>query len=363
MLASFLIFLFFLKSLEKKVNVYFTKDITPSNMLRIFKKLNIQLKGNIGLKVHTGEEGGKYFLTPDFLKEIYDFTNGTFIECNAAYNGSRNTTERHMDLLRKHGWLNNSRRTVIMDENCNNDFNLTIENSEVIKQNIVGEHLRDFNSCVVLSHFKGHPMGGFGGALKQLSIGFASQAGKTWIHTGGTITKWEDMDYFLANDLNFTAAMGDAASSIVKYFRNKGDIAFINVLANISLYCDCAGDLAPKPKIHDIGILASTDPVAVDQACLDMIKKHVDTGTDELLEQIRNLSGENIINVAAKHKIGSREYNLIDIDKRDFSGLIIFISIIFGAILIAGVLAYCLGKKSKGNPKEKNISLVEQKED
>ena len=339
-------------------------------MVRIFEKLNIQLKGRIGLKVHSGEAGGKYFLSPDFLQEIYDYTNGTFIECNAAYNGSRNTTENHRQLLKEHGWVANDRRTVIMDENCSNDFNLTIDNPEMIKENIVGEHLKDFDSCIVLAHFKGHPMGGFGGSLKQLSIGFASQAGKTWIHTVGNITNWEDMDYYLANDLNFTSAMGDAASSIVNYFRKRGGIAFINVMSNISLYCDCAGDLAPEPKIHDIGILASTDPVAIDRACLDLIKKHVDNGTDELLEQIRNLTGENIITVAEKHGIGSQKYNLIDIDKEDMpfqgsaTGLIVFICIIFGAVSIAILLAFCLNKKSRESKESSNsMSLVEAKEE
>lgn len=361
MLKYFLIFLFICSSFEK-ADVYFTKDITPSNMVKIFKKLGVELKGNIGLKVHSGETGGKYFLSPNFLQEIYDYTKGTFIECNAAYDGGRNTTERHQELLKAHGWKDNNRRTVIMDENCTEDFKLQIDNPLMIKENIVGGHLKDFDSCIVLSHFKGHPMGGFGGALKQLSIGFASQAGKTWIHTGGQITEWQKMDYYLANDLDFTAAMGDAASSIVNYFRNNGGIAFINVMSNISLYCDCAGADAPEPKIHDMGILASTDPIALDRACLDMIKKHVDNGTDELLEQIKNLTGENIIFSAEKHGIGSQEYNFIDIDKKDYTILIIFICIMVPAILIAGIIAFVFCRKRKGSNEEK-ISLVERKEE
>ena len=369
MISFIIILLAFYKSLlEEKANVYFTKDITPSNMVKIFKKLNITLKGKVGLKVHSGETGGKYFLSPDFLQEIYEYVNGTFIECNAAYDGGRNTTERHKELLKDHGWLDKNRRTVIMDEDCSNDFNLTIENPEIIEENIVGGHLSDFDSCIVLAHFKGHPMGGFGGALKQLSIGFASQAGKTWIHTGGNITRWQDMDYFLANEQNFTAAMGDAASSIVNYFRKRGGIAFINVMSNISLWCDCAGADAPEPKIHDMGILASTDPVAIDRACLDMIRNHTDVGTDELLEQIKNLTGENIITVAEKHGIGSQEFNFIDIDENtpfqgSATGLIIFICIIVGAVSIAVLLAFWLNKKDKFRKKEKEVSLVETKED
>lgn len=372
MLEYFLFFIF-INNIFGISDVYFIENITSSNMIKIFKKLNISLQEKVGLKVHTGETGGKYFLRPDFLQEIYDYTNGTFIECNAAYEGSRHTTELHKSLLKDHGWVNNSRRTVIMDENPDNDEELNIRNGEMIHNNIVGEHLKDFDSCIVLSHFKGHPMGGYGGALKQLSIGFASQKGKTWIHTGGQIKNWTQMDDYLANDLNFTAAMGDAASSIVDYFRNKGGIAFINVMANISLICDCGGALSPEPKIHDMGIFASLDPVAIDKACIDMIKNHVDVGTEEWLEQLKNLSGENILNVSERHGIGSQNYNLIDISNdtnpeeetgmRTDAGLILFICIIVGCILIAGSLAFCFSKKSIGSKKEKEISLVERKEE
>ena len=297
----------------QKADVYFTQYITKSNIVKLFKKLNVSLTGNLGLKVHSGETGGKYFLTPDFLQKIYDYTKGTFIECNTAYRGGRHTTERHKNLLKDHGWLENGRRFVIMDENPSDDFNITIDDPVMIEENIVGGHLKDFNSCLVLSHFKGHPMGGFGAALKQLSIGFASQAGKTWIHTAGKETNWTKMFQNKANQENFTAAMGDAAASIVKYFRDRGGIVFITVLANISLYCDCMGGRQPEPKIHDMGIVASTDPIALDRACLDMIVNHTDEGTEELTEQIERLSGENIIYVAEKHKIGSQGYNFINI--------------------------------------------------
>ena len=343
-------------------------------MVKLFQKLNVNLSRNIGLKVHSGEIGGKYFLSPNFLQKIYDYTKGTFIECNAAYEGGRHTTEKHKQLLKEHGWLDNGRRTVIMDENPSDDFKLKIENPEMIEENIVGGHLKDFNSCIVLSHFKGHPMGGFGGALKQLSIGFASQAGKTWIHTAGNTTEWTKMDDFLANQENFTASMGDAASSIVKYFRDRGGIAFINVLANISLWCDCAGDLAPEPKIHDMGILASTDPVALDRACLDMIVNHVDVGTEELLDQIQNLTGENTIFVAERHKIGSQEYNFINItdetdqyddDEESYTTLIIIICVvvIFILALAAGLTFYFCRKSKKQRDTNTNISLIQRKEE
>ena len=372
-MLKYFLFFFFINKLFGHNNVsevYFIENITSSNMVKIFKKLNIKLKGKVGLKVHTGETGGKYFLRPDFLQDIYNHVKGTFIECNAAYEGARHTTALHKALLKEHGWLNNSRRTVIMDENPKDDFDLAITNGEMINKDIVGGHLKDFDSCIVLSHFKGHPMGGYGGALKQLSIGFASQRGKTWIHTGGQIDDWTKMDDYLANDLNFTAAMGDAASSVVEYFRNKGGIAFINVMSNISLICDCGGYLSPEPKIHDMGILASLDPVALDRACIDMIKEHLDDGTEEWLDQLRNLSGENILDVAERHGIGIQTYNIIDISNetdgdigmRTDAGLILFVCIIVSCILIAGTLAFCFSKKSQGT-KEKAISLVERKEE
>ena len=360
----FLIILLFYHSLQKS-KVYFTKDITSSNMVKMFKLLNVTLSGNIGLKVHSGEIGGKYFLSPNFLQEIYDYTNGTFIECNTAYKGGRHSTELHRELLFNHSWLDNDRRFVIMDENPDDDFNLTVDDPLVISENIVGAHLNEFNSCIVLSHLKGHQMGGFGGALKQLSIGFGSQKGKTWIHTGGKTTDWTQMFNKTADQITFTNAMGDAASSIVKYFRERGGIVFLNVMSNISLYCDCAGGNAPAPKIHDMGILASTDPVAIDKACLDLIKNHLDIGTDEFLDQIKRLEGENTIAAAEKHKIGIQDYELIDIDpdEPDNSGsallIIIIICSVVAILIIGGIVAIVIYKKRQ-EPRESTgkISLI-----
>lgn len=297
-----------------KSDVYFTKNITSSKMVEMLQKLNLDLKGNVGLKIHSGEPNGLYFLKPDFLQEIYDYTNGTFLECNTAYQSVRSSTDTHRKLLEDNGWKSNNRRIVIMDENPEDDEELEVNNPEKITHNYVGGHLKEYDSCVVLSHFKGHQMGGFGGALKQLSIGFASQKGKTWIHTAGKTTNWRDLFNKAANQNDFTSAMADAASTIVQYFRQKGDIGFITVMANISLHCDCAGASAPAPKIKDIGILASRDPVAIDRAGLDLIKKYVDTGTNELLNQINNLKGENTVIVAEKIGVGSQDYNLINID-------------------------------------------------
>ena len=333
----------------QKENVYFTKTISSSNMVKLFKQLNVNLTGNICLKVHSGEEGGQYFLRPDFLQEIYDYIkNGTFVETNTAYNGGRNTTERHQKLLKDHGWLEGNRRMIIMDEKPEEDFTLNVANYKMISKNYVGSHLKDFDSCLVLSHFKGHSIGGFGGALKQLSIGFASKQGKKWIHYTGSNTS--------ANQENFTAAMGDAASTIVDYFRSKGKIAFINVMANISLRCDCAGGSAPVPKIHDMGILASLDPVALDRACLDIIKSHTDVGTNEWLEQLENKKGENTVYVAEQHGIGSQEYILVDLDKgnEDLNNnsliiIIVVIVLILLLVCIGGFIFYKRRNKSSDN--------------
>ena len=316
MLRYILLFLSFIETLQKS-DVFFTKTISSSNIVKMFQKLNINLKGKVGLKVHSGEQGGKYFLRPSFLQEIYDYTNGTFIECNTAYRGSRHSTDLHKQLLKDHGWLDNNRRTVIMDEDPSADFTLSINNPVKISENYVGAHLKEFDSCIVLSHLKGHGMGGYGGALKQLSIGFASQTGKAWIHSAGKTKDWTQAFNMGTSQTDFTSAMGDAASSIVEYFQNKGGIAFINVMVNISKSCDCAGGSAPAPRIHDIGILASTDPVAIDKACLDLIVKNPDDGTMELLQQIQRLEWENTIEVAEQHGIGTQEYNLIDIDKEE----------------------------------------------
>jgi len=314
---KYIIFLFLILETLQKSDVYFTKNITSSKMVEMLKKLNISLTGKVGLKIHSGEPGGLYFLKPDFLQEIYDYTKGDFLECNTAYESVRSNTVTHKNLLQQNGWTDKGRNIVIMDENPEDDFQLDIKKYEMIKENYVGGHLKEYDSCVVLSHFKGHQMGGFGGALKQLSIGFASQKGKTWIHTAGQYTEWSHAMKDAANQENFTAAMADAASSIVDYFKNKGQIAFITVMANISLSCDCAGASAPAPRIKDIGILSSTDPVAIDRAALDLVKKNTDTGTNDLFSQIDRLKGENTVNVAAKLGIGSLEYNLINVDDED----------------------------------------------
>ena len=359
---KYILLIFFLSNSLEQSNVYMIKTINSSNMVKMFKKLNITLGEKIGLKVHSGEIGGIYFLTPDFLQEIYDYTNGTFIECNAAYEGGRHTTTAHEKLLNDHGWTKNNRRFEIMDSDPNEDFNLTINNPAMIKENIVGGKLKNYDSCIVLSHLKGHSMGGFGGALKQLSIGFASQRGKTWIHTAGNVTEWEKMDEFIANQENFTASMGDAAASIVEYFRQRKGIAFINVVANISKECDCAGGLAPAPEINDIGILASTDPVALDRACVDLVKGTHEKGTEDWVNQLNNLKGENTIAVAESHGIGTQKYNLIlveDDNKDDDGGkedkttlIIIVVSTIVGVAILVTTFVCCVLRNNNQKAQE-----------
>ena len=352
-------FLLFVITLEKS-DVYFTKDISSKNIVELFKKLNVQLKGNVALKIHSGEQNGPYFLKPDFLQDIYDYTNGTFVECNCAYNATRHSTQIHKETLKINGWLDNNRRIVIMDEEPEKDFNLSIPKHKMISENIVGAHLKDFDSCLVIAHFKGHGSGGFGGALKQLSIGFASQAGKTYIHTAGLYTDWTKMKENKASQANFTASMADAASSIINYFKSKGNIVYINVLANISKSCDCAGIRAPEPKIHDMGILASTDPVALDKACVDMIRKTNDEGTEDWLEQVEEKLGENTLKVGEELGIGTQEYNLIDVDEKESSYLWLYIILGIVGLIIVGVVGYLIFRKIQNGKNEDLVAKINE---
>ena len=360
-IQSILIILLFIESLQKS-DVYFTKDISSQKIVDMFKKLNIELTGKIGLKVHTGEREGPYFLRPSLLKDIYDYTGGTYIECNTAYtSGHRHTTELHEGTLKINGW--SDYRIVIMDENENNDYKLNVKNHHNISENIVGEHLKDFDSCLVLAHFKGHTMGGFGGAMKQLSIGFASRAGKANIHSGGYTTEYEDCWNHEAAQFDFTSAMADAASTIVDYFKGKGKIAYINVLANISTMCDCGGKLAPPPNISDIGILASLDPVAIDQACYDLIYNEHTIGSEKWVNQATRLLALNTLKVAEELGIGTRDYNLIDVDKEEEKNYTWYIVIgVIGFVVIVaiiGVIVYYF--KIKKSP-EKEGKLVYENE-
>ena len=286
-----------------KSKVYFTKEITPEAVVRLYQTLGKELTGNIAIKVHSGEKGNQNFLRPAFWKPIFDHVGGTIVECNTAYEGTRNTTERHVKLLKDHGW--SDMYPVDLLDAQGPDMVMEIPNGKKIKKNFVGKDIVNYNSTLILSHFKGHPMGGFGGALKQLSIGFASSYGKAYIHgVGDPAHFWDrEQDAFLES-------MADAASSVVEYF--KGNAVYINVMMNMSVDCDCC-DVAEDPCIADIGILISDDPVAIDQACVDLVYASTDPGKPHLLERIESRNGIHTLEIAAEHGIGNRDYELIEV--------------------------------------------------
>lgn len=284
--------------------VYFTKTISPEKVLELYKLVGKTLPGKVAVKLHSGEVGNQNFLKPDFWKPIIESVNGIVTECNTAYEGERNTTEKHLKTLEKHGWSKYFQVDLLDAEGP--DLELAIPNGKVIQKNFVGKDLANYDSLLVLSHFKGHPMGGYGGALKQLSIGIASSAGKTYIHGAGDPEKFWDSDHD-----SFLESMADAASSIVDYF--KGNIIYINVMKNMSVDCDCCA-VAEDPCMNDIGILASVDPIAIDQACIDLVYASDDAGKDHLIERIESRNGVHTVEAAAALGYGSRNYDLITID-------------------------------------------------
>jgi len=287
-----------------KSKVYFSKTITPEKVPKLYQLTGKPLEGKVAIKIHSGEVGNQNFLKPDFWKPVIDFVGGTVVECNTAYDGSRNTTAKHMKTLHEHGW--SKYFDVDLMDAEGDDLELTIPNGLKIKKNFVGKTLVNYNSLLVLSHFKGHPMGGYGGAIKQLSIGIASSTGKAYIHGVGDINNFWGSDHD-----SFLESMADAASSIVDYF--KGNIVYINVMKNMSVDCDCCA-VAEDPCMADIGILASLDPIAIDQACLDLVYASDDPGRDHLLERIESKNGVHTIEAAAALGFGSREYELITVD-------------------------------------------------
>ena len=293
----------------EKAKVYFTKEITPENVVKIFQKLGKELPGKVAVKVHSGEEGNQNYLHPEFMKDMIEYINGTVVECNTAYDGERNYTDKHIKLMESHGW-SKFFDVDIMDAE-GNDKVLEIPNGKVIKENYVGRNIEKYDSMLVLSHFKGHPMGGYGGALKQLSIGVASSEGKSWIHSAGITKDQEILWDNLPEQNKFLEAMADSASSVVEYF--KGNIAFINVMCDMSVDCDCCA-VAEDPCMKDIGILASLDPIAIDQACIDLVKNSNDEGKEHLLERINSRNGTHTIDAAAELGFGTKEYELINID-------------------------------------------------
>lgn len=292
-----------------KAKVYFTKEITPESVIKMYEKIGKELLGKVAVKLHSGEQGNQNYIRPEFVKAIVERVNGTVVECNAAYEVARNSTEKHKKLIEDHGWTKYF-DVDIMDAD-GDDMVLDIPNGKVLKQNFVGKNMKNYDSMLVLSHFKGHPMGGYGGALKQLSIGCASSEGKSWIHSAGktkdqTIV-WEN----LPEQNLFLESMADAASSVVNYF--KDNILFINVMCNLSVDCDCCA-VAEDPCMKDIGILASTDPIAIDQACIDLIYNSKDPGRDHFVERVERQNGRHTIDAAAELGFGTKEYELINVD-------------------------------------------------
>ena len=285
--------------------VYFSRTITPEKVLELYKMVESPLEGSVALKVHSGETGNQNFLRPDFWKPLIDFVGGTVVECNTAYEGTRDTTVKHMKTMHKHGWSRYFDVDIMDSEGP--DLVLEIPKGKRIQKNYVGKHLADYDSMLVLSHFKGHPMGGYGGALKQLAIGVASSYGKAYIHGVGNTE-----DFWNSDHDSFLEAMADAASSVAEYF--KGKVVYVNVMKNMSVDCDCCAK-AEDPCVRDIGILVSLDPIAIDQACIDLVYAATDDpGQGHLLERIESRNGVHTIEAAAELGFGSREYELVEVE-------------------------------------------------
>ncbi len=288
--------------------VYFIKEVTQENLIKVYETLNVELKGKVAVKIHSGEQGNQNYIKPEFIKPIIDKVNGTVVECNTAYKGARNTTEKHKKLISEHNWTNYF-NVDIMDED--GDLEIDIPNGKVIKKNYLGKNIKNYDSMLVISHFKGHPMGGYGGALKQLSIGCASSNGKTYIHTTGKLKDQTKLWDNLPEQNKFLESMADAASSVHNMFKN--NIAYINIMCNMSVDCDCCS-VAEDPCMKDIGILASIDPIAIDQACIDLVYNSNDKGKEHLIERIERQNGIHTIASAEELGFGSREYELIEIN-------------------------------------------------
>ena len=293
----------------EKAKVYFTRSLTPEAVVRLYQQLGIELPGRVAVKVHSGEEGNQNYLHPEFLKPMVDYVHGTVVECNTAYAGARNVTPKHIELLKKHGWS----RTFEVDlmDAQGPDVVWEIPGGKVIQKNYLGRNIENYDSMLVLSHFKGHPMGGYGGALKQLSIGCASSAGKAYIHSGGAVTDQELCWQHCAEQDRFLEAMADAAGSVVRHFA--GRIAYVSMMCNLSVDCDCCA-VAEDPCMRDIGILASLDPVALDRACMDLIEQSDDPGKAHFLERVQSRHGQHIMEAAAEQGCGTPEYVRMDVD-------------------------------------------------
>lgn len=284
--------------------VYFSRDISPEKVLELFKLAGKNLPGKVAVKVHSGEKGNQNFLKPEFWKPVIDYVNGTVVECNTAYDGERNTSEKHRKLFEYHGWMEHFQVDLLDEEGP--DLELSIPHGKMIQKNYVGKNITNYDSMLVLSHFKGHPMGGYGGALKQLSIGCASSFGKAYIHGAGV-----PEEIWTADHDSFLESMADAAGSVIELF--KGNLVYVNVMKNMSVDCDCCA-VAEDPCIADIGILVSCDPIAIDQACIDLVYACSDLGKPHLIERIESRNGVHTIEAAAEQGYGTREYHLIEVE-------------------------------------------------
>ena len=296
----------------EKAKVYFIKDITPENIIKAYNAVGKKLTGKVAVKMHSGEKGNQNYLRPEFVKDMVNYVNGTVVECNTAYEGARNSTEKHKKLIKEHEWDKYFPFDLLDEEGP--DMELDVPNGKVLKKNYVGKDLAKYDSLLVLSHFKGHAMGGYGGALKQLSIGCASSKGKTLIHTAGKVDDQTKLFDNLPEQDRFLEAMADAAESVVNYFN--GNAVYINIMKNISIDCDCDGN-ASAPCMKDVGILASLDPIAIDQACLDLVYNSTDPGKDALIKRIESLHGVNTVEAASELGFGTRSYELINIDEEN----------------------------------------------
>ena len=296
----------------EKAKVYFIKDITPENIIKAYNAVGKKLTGKVAVKMHSGEKGNQNYLRPEFVKDMVNYVDGTVVECNTAYEGARNSTEKHKKLIKEHEWDKYFPFDLLDEEGP--DMELDIPNGKVLKKNYVGKDLAKYDSLLVLSHFKGHAMGGYGGALKQLSIGCASSKGKTLIHTAGKVEDQTELFNNLPEQDRFLEAMADAAESVVNYFN--GNAVYINIMKNISVDCDCDGN-ASAPCMKDVGILASLDPIAIDQACLDLVYNSTDPGKDALIKRIESLHGVHTVEAASDLGFGTREYELINIDEKE----------------------------------------------
>lgn len=293
----------------EKAKVYFTKEITPEAVIKMYKALGKKLPGKVAVKVHSGEKGNQNYLRPEFMRPMVEAVNGTIVECNTAYDGARNSTKKHRQLMEEHGWSKYFKVDLMDAEKP--DLILPVSGGKVLKENAVGKTMANYDSLLVLSHFKGHPMGGYGGALKQLAIGCASSEGKSLIHSGGfTDDQTIVWDHVPAQEV-FCEAMADAAGSVMEFF--KGNTAFVSMVCNLSVDCDCCA-VAEDPCMKDIGILSSLDPVALDQACIDLIYQSKDPGRDHFIERVETRHGIHTIEAAAELGYGVREYELICVD-------------------------------------------------